>query len=130
MSIGYLKTQAIGNLGKDPEVSTASSGVKVARFSLAVNRKRKEQETVTWINVVTFDKLAEVVSQYCRKGQAVFVEGDLQVKQFDRQDGTKGTSVDVLANQVVFLEKKRDAEPQSSNSTSGDGGISDEDIPF
>ena len=130
MSIGYLKTQAIGNLGRDPETSLAASGIKVTRFSLACNRKRKDQESVTWVNVVVFDKLAEVVSQYCRKGQAVFVAGDLQIKQFDRQDGTKGTSVDILANQVVFLEKKRDADDQSASGSGADTGLSDSDIPF
>ena len=129
MANGYLKAQAIGNLGKDPESQTTASGMKVTRFSLAVNRKRKQEETITWVNIVAFDKLAEVAAQYLRKGLSVFVEGDLQVKQFDRNDGSKGTSVDILANQIIFLEKKKDADnPASHNSATPE--FDDSDIPF
>ena len=128
MSQGYLKSQAIGNLGKDPESSVTPSGLKITKFSLACNRKRKDQDTVTWVNVVSFDKLAEIAAQYLRKGQAVFVEGDLQIKNFDRQDGSKGTSVDILANQIVFLEKKKDGDQQAAGYQPGD--ITDDQIPF
>lgn len=128
MANGYLKAQAIGNLGKDPESQTTASGMKVTRFSLAVNRKRKQEETITWVNIVAFDKLAEVAAQYLRKGLSVFVEGDLQVKQFDRNDGSKGTSVDILANQIIFLEKKKDAEPQSGINDTKE--FDDGDLPF
>jgi single-strand DNA-binding protein len=134
MSIGFNKCMFIGNLGRDPETSVAQSGVKVTRFSVGVNEKYKEKETTTWINIVTFDKLAEITAQYCSKGQLVFVMGRIQTpKIYDRQDGTKGTSLDLIADQVVFLERKRDvAEPQP-NQQSGppvDAGITDEDIPF
>lgn len=131
MSIGLNNCQFIGNLGRDPESATAKSGIKVTKFSIGVNEKYKDQETTTWINVVTFDKLAEITAQYCRKGQLVFAMGRLQVRQYDRQDGTKGTAVELIANQVVFLEKKSAAvEPQPSTSGPASAGISDDDIPF
>jgi single-strand DNA-binding protein len=133
----------IGNLGRDPESSVAKTGVKVTRFSLAVNEKYKEQETTTWINIVTFDKLAEITAQYLRKGQLVYVEGRIQTpKIFDRQDGSKGTSLDLIANQVVFLERKRDDAVDQHNyseSSESPGRVAspaqsalpnDDDLPF
>jgi single-strand DNA-binding protein len=123
----------IGNLGKDPEVSYTPNGLKVVKFSLAVNEKYKEKETTTWVNVVAFDKLGDITAQYCRKGQQIFVEGRLSIRNYNKQDGTPGTWVEVLANQVVFLEKRRDAEPQPSNDTGGSqpgSGFTDDDIPF
>lgn len=124
----------IGNLGKDPEISHTQSGVKVGKFSLAVNEKYKDKESTLWVNITTFDKLAELTSQYCHKGMAVYVEGRLSVRQYDRQDGTKGTSVEVIANKVVFLERKRDSAESSHSdpapSGSSNPGISDDDIPF
>ena len=122
----------VGNLGKDPEVSVLQNGTKVGKFSLAVNERYKEREETLWLNITTFDKLAEITAQYCRKGHTVLVAGKLHVRNYDRQDGTKGTSVEVIANEVVFLEKKRDAaEPQQPTLPgTNSGGITDEDIPF
>jgi single-strand DNA-binding protein len=131
--MGLNNCQFIGNLGRDPESAvTTKSNMKVTKFPIGVNEKYKDQESTTWINVVTFDKLAEITAQYLRKGQLVFVMGRLQVRQYDRQDGTKGTSVDLIANQVVFLEKKSAVEPQSqpSSSVPDSAGISDDDTPF
>lgn len=110
MAYGLNKHCSIGNLGKDPEMSVTSSGLKVTKFSLAINEKYKEVESTTWINVVAFDKLAEIASQYLSKGSKIYVEGKLQIKNFDRQDGSKGTSVDVIANQIILLDKKSDRE--------------------
>jgi single-strand DNA-binding protein len=131
----------IGNLGRDPESSVSQSGLKVTRFSLAVNEKYKEKETTTWISIVTFDKLAEIAAQYLRKGQLVYVEGRIQTpKIFDRQDGSKGTSLDLIANQVIFLERKRDdaVEQHNYHESSAEPGrvagpapeTTDDDIPF
>ena len=130
MAIGLLDVNAIGNLGRDPETSVAASGIKVTRFSIAVNRKRKNEEKTTWLNVVTFDKLAEITSQYLRKGSLVFVKGELDVRKYTGQDGVEKTSVDLVANQVVFLEKKRDAVEQQSGPAVGEPGFTDDDIPF
>ena len=131
--MGMNKCMFIGNLGKDPEMMVAQSGVKVCRFSIAVNEKRKNTEETTWVNVTTFDKLAEIVSQYTSKGQLVYVCGRIKApKVFSRQDGTQAASLDLLADQVIFLERKRDAEPQQQSADPGSfaGGFSDNDIPL
>ena len=141
MSSDFQQCQFVGRLGKDPEVSVAQSGVKVGRFPLAVNEKQKDQDITIWINITTFDKLAEIVSQYCRKGNRVLVIGKIKAPRiYTRQDGTSATSLDLNANQVIFLESKRDAEQasqpsqtsnnQPSQSEFGDPGFSDSDIPF
>ena len=134
MSLGLLDLNIIGHLGKDPELSTSQSGMKITRFSVACNRKRKGEDKTTWINVVAFDKTAEIASQYLRKGQLVFVKGELDVSKYQRQDGTEGTNVGLLANQIIFLEKKKDAVEQygdrNTSTGGGDSGITDDDIPF
>lgn len=137
MAIGLNKCAFIGNLGRDPETMVAKSGIKVTKFSIGVNEKFKEQENTTWINIVTFDKLAEITSQYCRKGQLVYAEGRLQIRSYDRQDGSKGTAVELLANQVIFLEKKRDAVEQQQlygdsgpSAVPGGAAVADDDLPF
>ena len=136
MGIGFNRWTGIGNLGRDPETAVAQSGIKVTKFSIGVNEKYKDKESTLWLNIITFDKLAEITAQYCRKGQLVFVEGRLQVRQYDRQDGSKGTAVEVLANQVVFLEKKRDAVEQQNLYSGGTAEPvqsalpNDDDLPF
>lgn len=130
MSIGFNKCMFIGRLGRDPEMSTTQSGLKVGKFSIAVDKKYKDRETTTWINVTTFDKLAEITAQYCGKGQRVFVIGELSIRNFERQDGSKGTSHEVLADQVVFLEKKRDAVDEYQQPTGPVPSIDDDDLPF
>lgn len=123
----------VGNLGRDPETGVASTGMKVTSFSICVNEKYKQNETQLWLKVVCFDKLAEIVQQYCRKGMAIMVEGRLQVRQYDRQDGTKGTSVEVLARDVQFLERKSTsdvADTAQGQQQPAPTGPDDDDLPF
>jgi single-strand DNA-binding protein len=135
------KCMFIGRLGKDPEMSLTKSGTKVGKFSLAIDEKYKDKESTLWMNITTFDKLAEIASQYCRKGQQIYVEGRLSVRQYDRQDGTKGTWVELMANQIVLLGKAKDAVDQQQQPSYGGGSpepsgqpdpdsITDGDLPF
>jgi len=126
------KQLLIGRLGKDPEISVAQSGIKIAKFSLATNRKYKEQEEVTWFNITCFDKLAEIVGQYCHKGNRVYVEGETRKRTYTKQDGSTGYAEEVIADKVLFMESKRDAEQsqQSNLPGTGSGGVTDDDIPF
>jgi single-strand DNA-binding protein len=130
------KCEFIGNIGKDPEVSQTATGMTVSKFSLAVNEKFRDKETTTWVNITAFDKLAALTSQYCRKGQQLYVEGRLSIRNYDKQDGSKGTWVEILANKIVFLGGKKDADSQENQAQQADGigagssGFDDSDIPF
>ena len=100
----FNQCQFIGRLGKDPELTVTSNGKPVTKFSLAVDQG-KDQPTM-WLNITTWDKLAETVEKYARKGMLVFVQGKLQLKKYT--DKTKGEqiSVEIIATVVQLLEKK------------------------
>ena len=98
----------IGNLTRDPELRYIPSGQAVTTFTLAVNRaytagtgERKEE--TSFIRVVVWARRAEVCNEYLRKGSPVFVEGRLQSRNWEAQDGTKRSSIEVVANNVQFL---------------------------
>lgn len=88
------KVTLLGNLTKDPELKALPSGVKVASFSLATNRTWKDatgkkQEAVEYHNIVAFSKPAELIAQYCKKGSSLYVEGRLQTRSWDSEQGKK-----------------------------------------
>jgi len=100
-----------GNLVRDPEKSYSNSGMAVTKFTVAVNRiSRKEgADTADFIRVTVFDKQAENVEKYLRKGSKVGVEGRIQTDRYEK-DGKTIYTTDVIANRVEFLDSKRDAE--------------------
>jgi len=100
----------IGNLTRDPELKTLPSGTQVCSFSVATNRvwKDKEgakQESVEYHNIVVFGRQAETSAQYLKKGQNVLVEGRLQTRSWDTQDGTKKYRTEIVADRVQFGQK-------------------------
>ena len=103
----------IGNLTKDPELSTTTSGTSVARFALAVSRRytnaEGERET-DFLNVVAWRGLADTCHRYLRKGSKVAVVGSVQVRSYDAQDGSKRFVTEVVAEEVEFVG----AKPQGS----------------
>ena len=97
----------MGNLTRDPELKTLPSGSSVANFGIATNRvwrnqQGEKQEEVQFHNVVVFGKQADTVSQYLKKGSSVLVEGRLQTRNWDAQDGTKRTKTEIVAERVQF----------------------------
>ncbi len=120
----YLnKALLIGNLTRDPEVKALPSGVQVASFSLATNRVWKDkngakQESVDFHNIVVFGRQAETVSQYLRKGSSVLVEGRMQTRSWDGQDGVKKYRTEVVADRVQFGPKRDGSSNQSSPASS------------
>src|SRR5262245_6735199 len=98
----------IGNAGRDPELRATGSGKSVCNFSLGVT-ERKGADT-TWVNVVCFDKLAEVVQQYVTKGKQVYVAGRLQIRKYTSKDGQERTATEVVASTVQFLGGVRDRD--------------------
>ena len=103
----------VGRMTRDPELRRTPSGAAVASFALAINRNfssaNGERQT-DFINCVVWNKAAENVERYCSKGSLVGVEGRIQSRQYDAQDGTKRTVVEVICDTVQFIETKRKEE--------------------
>ncbi|MGB2695136.1 MAG: single-stranded DNA-binding protein [Dehalococcoidia bacterium] len=107
---GLNKVMIIGNLGADPEMRYTANGNAVATFSMAVNRSYsgpdgERKEETEWFNVVTWNKLAETCSQYLQKGRRAYVEGRLQTRSWEGQDGQKRYRTEIIANTVLFLDR-------------------------
>lgn len=100
------KVFLIGNLTRDPELTETSGGVPVCRFGVAVNRGYGENRATDFYNVTAWRRLGEHVAQYTKKGNKIAVYGDLQIRQYDGNDGVRRTSVDVMAQDVEFLTPK------------------------
>ncbi|MEK7070695.1 MAG: single-stranded DNA-binding protein [Patescibacteria group bacterium] len=104
----YLnKAFVIGNLTRDPEMKSLPSGIKVTTFSLATNRvwKNKDgatQESVDYHNIVVFGRQAETSAQYLKKGSNALVEGRMQTRSWDAQDGAKKYRTEIVADRVQF----------------------------
>lgn len=103
------KVQLIGNLGKDPEVRAIPSGAKVANFSIATTESYNDKNTgqkvekTEWHNIVMWRGLAEVAEKYLRKGSQVYVEGRLQTRSWDDQNGQKKYMTEIVADNMVML---------------------------
>lgn len=107
----------IGRLTKDPELRYTPSGVAVARFTLAVNRtfKKEGEQQADFINIVTWRKTAENTANFLRKGSLAAVVGRIQTGSYDGQDGKKVFTVEVVAENVQFLEPKSANNAQNGN---------------
>ncbi len=110
MAATLNKVMLMGNLTRDPELRYIPSGQAVTTFTVAVNRKYMSQsgekkEEVSFIRVVVWAKRAEVCNEYLKKGSPVFVEGRLQSRSWDAPDGTKRSTIEVVADNVQFLPK-------------------------
>ena len=128
-----------GRLARDPEIKYTQSGKAVASFTLAVNRRyRKEgsnQPTADFIMIVAWDKLAEIVGNHLTKGSQIAIEGRMQVRSYDAQDGSKRYVTEVVANEVEFMGSKQhhDEQPKQQEPTGADSfgpSVPDELIPF
>jgi single-strand DNA-binding protein len=141
------KVLLIGNLGSDPEIRTTSSGQSVCNYSLATsrrwnNREGQAQEETEWHRIVVWGRQAETCKEFLSKGRQVFIEGRLQTRQWEDQNGNKKYTTEVVAQNVQFLSGGRGAgasgkapdsspQPEPSAFDSGDSGTSGEDdIPF
>src|SRR3954471_19793176 len=94
-----------GNLTRDPELRFTQEGIPVASFSIAVNRVRSKSEAVDFFNVSAWRQLGETVANYKKKGDPVLVEGRLQYRSWQAQDGVRRSAVDVVADKVQFLSR-------------------------
>jgi single-strand DNA-binding protein len=118
------KVMLIGNLGKDPEVRAIPSGVKVANFSIATSESYTDKtgqkvDKTEWHNIVMWRGLAEVAEKYLKKGSQIFVEGRLQTRSWDDQNGAKRYTTEVVADNMVMLGR-----PRGEGEGGGDGASS------
>jgi len=126
--VSLNRVEIIGNTGSEPEMRFTPSGKPVTSFSVAVNSKYGETETTEWFNVVAWNKLAETCNQYLTKGRQVYVDGRLQTRKWEGQDGQMHYKTEVIANKVLFLGKREEySEPMDKEPVED---LDPEDIPF
>lgn len=133
------KVILVGNLTRDPELRYTPSGFPVSRFSIAINRvyttnSGEKKEEVDFIPIVVWGKQAENCNQYLNKGRLVLIDGRLQQRSWETQEGEKRHTIEVIAQRVQFLGSKNDNLATSTPLTSGEETtITDEidnEIPF
>lgn len=149
MANSLNRAMVIGNLTRDPELRQTTGGQQVCSFSVATNRTWKnasgeKQEAADYHNIVAWGKLGEICAQYLTKGKKVFVEGRMQTRDWEGQDGQKRSRTEIVAENMVMLSGGQGmgggssqpfARPASSSSMSEPSAMPDdeiklEDIPF
>ena len=145
--MALCKIQIIGNLGRDPELRYTPNGRPVATFSVAVNQATKNQQTGEWVEATDWFRVsvwgdrAERSAESLRKGSRVFVDGRFRTREYETNDGRKGMSLDVSADNVIALDRR---EPEgtfagapaaggSAAPAGGGGGFDDteiDELPF
>lgn len=115
------KVILIGRLAADPEIRTTNSGTKVATYRLAVNRRKKSDGTqeADFLTCVAWDKSASFVQQYLSKGRKVAVEGRLQSRTYDAQDGSKRSVVEIMVDSHEFCDSNNAAGNQAFTPATG-----------
>lgn len=131
MAASFNKVLLMGNLTRDPELRYIPSGQGVTTFTVAVNRVYNSQsgekkEEVSFIRIVVWGKMAENCNEYLKKGSPVFVEGRLQSRTWDAQDGTKRSAIEVVAQSVQFLSRGTGKASEMPSEASESDAIFDE----
>lgn len=155
MSRSLNKAMIIGNLGADPEIRTTSSGTRVANFSIATSRKwtsssGEQQEKTEWHRIVAWTALADIAERFLKKGDRVYVEGEIQYRSYEDKDGVTKYSTEINVREMIMLGGRdggggSDADQAQPRSRTGAGkpggsdyddfqappmGDEDDDLPF
>lgn len=149
MAKSVNKVILVGNVGKDPEIKVAGSGASIATFSLATSDRTKDQagnwiDRTEWHSLVAFQRTAEIIRDYVKKGSKLYIEGRIQTRSWDDKDGQKKYRTEIIVNDLVLLSGRGEGESGgSSRSNSYDQRqpaatddlvqsteITDDDIPF
>jgi len=154
MAKGVNKVLLLGNVGKDPEIRATAGGMTIASFTLATADRAKDAQgnwadKTEWHNLVAFQRTAEVVRDYVKKGTQLFIEGKIQTRSWDdKESGQKKYRTEILVNELTLLGSKQgggessgggysksstasyDQRPPASQPEYADQGITDDDIPF
>jgi len=154
MAKGVNKVFLLGRLGKDPEMKATQGGMTIANFTLATSDRTKDaqgnwQDHTEWHNLVAFQRTAEIVRDYCKKGSQIFVEGKIQTRSWEDKEGHKKYWTEILVNELSLLDSKpgggegggsyakSNTAPYTATAAApaaapdfADQGITDDDIPF
>lgn len=138
MARGVNKVIIVGNLGADPEVRYMPSGAAVTNIRVATSEGWKDkqsgetQERTEWHRIVFFNRLAEIASEYLKKGSKVYIEGSLRTNKWQDQSGNERFTTEIIANSMQMLDAKGGGgsyDSQSSSSSSASSSYSKESIP-
>lgn len=129
------KAILVGNLGADPEIRYTTDGVAVANFSVATtdtwkDKQGEKQQSTTWHKIVCFNKLAEIAQEFLHKGKQVYIEGKIQNRSWDKDDGTKGYVTEIKAHIVKFLGGAGGKSKADYQAEQYANGPEDDDLPF
>jgi single-strand DNA-binding protein len=152
MAKGVNKVMLLGNVGKDPEIRTTPGGMTVATFSLATADRAKDAQgnwtdKTEWHNLVAFQRTAEIIRDYVKKGSQIFVEGKIQTRSWDdKESGQKKYRTEILINELSLLgggggrsegssssggySSSKPAAASAPANDYADQQITDDDIPF
>src|SRR2546427_9395667 len=148
MAKSVNKVILVGRLGRDPELKYTASGTPFCRFSMATDdvwndkSSGERQERTEWHNIVAWDRLAEICNQYLTKGRLVYIEGSLQTREWDDQEGNKRKTTEIRARDMVLLggsgenagsgprRPAAEAAAGASAAAASTSTITDDDIPF
>jgi len=152
MARGVNKVILVGNLGRDPEVKYTASGAAVVNITVATTESWNDKQTnervekTEWHRVVAFQRLAEIMGEYLRKGSQVYIEGKLQTRKWQDQNGQDRYTTEIVANDMQMLGSRGDAGNRQQGEQGGfrsdqpakqapapagsGGGFDDDDIPF
>lgn len=136
MSNDLNRVILIGRLTKDPELRYTPAGTGVANFSLANNRSYstggEKKEDVSYFDCIAWSKLGEIINEHCKKGQKLAVDGRLQQRRWDDQDGKKQSKIEMVVENFQFLSGKGESDVgKVDKAFSGDDNpFNDEEIPF
>ena len=127
----YNQVILMGNLTKEPELRYIPSGAPVCNFGLAVNRaytdsNGEKHEDVCYVDIVCWNRLAEVTAEYLHKGSPAFIEGRLQQRVWETEDGQRRYKHEVVARSVQFLSNGRPSQDQEADND----GTAEDDVPF
>ena len=145
MSRSLNKAILIGNLGADPEIRSTNSGTRVATLSIATSRQwtnrssGQQEEKTEWHRVVCWDKLADIIERYVKKGDRVYVEGQIEYRKYEDRDGVTKWSTEIRARELIMLgDRGRDtytdapsmSEGPEDSEFSNQAVAGEDDLPF
>jgi len=110
------KAILIGNVGKEPELRKTQSGISVANFSLATSKKVKGEDKTEWHRIVAWDKLAEIIEKYVKKGDKIMIEGEIETRDYEK-DGRKVYTTEIRAWNMEMLGGKSEPAKEPANPT-------------
>ena len=130
------KAILVGRLTKDPELRATTSGVSVTSFTVACDRKfvkQGEERKADFINCIAWRQSAEAISRYFKKGDRIALEGSIQIRDWQDNDGKKHYATEVVVDAWEFAQSKTEGAPATSNTEADLDGfvpVDDEDLPF